>query len=87
MWPPQISHRRECVHQGLADTGPGTSIVFSFWKTTLDLVGQLLAARGLGFYMIHGSLPLSERRRILDGFRSAGNAHILLMTLGTGAVG
>lgn len=72
---------------GLADTGPGTSIVFSFWKTTLDLVGQLLAARGLGFYMIHGSLPLSERRRILDGFRSEGNAHILLMTLGTGAVG
>ncbi|KAK2605749.1 hypothetical protein N8I77_008564 [Diaporthe amygdali] len=35
------------------------SIVFSFWKTSLDLVGQLLAARGLGFYMIHGSLPLS----------------------------
>lgn len=65
----------------------GTSIVFSFWKTTLDLVGQLLEARGLGFYMIHGSLPLNERRRILDGFRSAGNAHILLMTLGTGAVG
>ncbi|KAL2281018.1 hypothetical protein FJTKL_12130 [Diaporthe vaccinii] len=63
------------------------SIVFSFWKSTLDLVGQLLAARGLEFYMIHGSLPLNERRRILDGFRSAGNAHILLMTLGTGAVG
>lgn len=72
---------------GLADTCPGNSIVFSFWKSTLDLVGQLLTARGLGFYMIHGSLPLNERRRILDGFRSAGNAHILLMTLGTGAVG
>lgn len=72
---------------GLADKVIDTSIVFSFWKTTLELVGQLLAARGLGFYMIHGSLPLNERRRILDGFRSDGNAHILLMTLGTGAVG
>lgn len=72
---------------GLADIGFDISIVFSFWKTTLDIVGQLLEARGLGFHMIHGSLPLNERRRILDGFRSAGNAHILLMTLGTGAVG
>lgn len=71
----------------LADIILGTSIVFSSWKTTLDLVAHILAHRGLKFYMIHGSLPLNKRRRILDGFRSAGNAHILLMTLGTGAVG
>ncbi|KAG8156420.1 hypothetical protein KVR01_013761 [Diaporthe batatas] len=63
------------------------SIVFSFWKTTLDLVSQLLEAQGLGCFMIHGSLPLSQRRQILDRFRSTDDAHILLMTLGTGAVG
>lgn len=86
MWP-QIETHTEVRQADLADADPGNSIVFSFWKTTLDLVGRLLAAQGLGYYMIHGSLPLHERRRILDGFRSTGNAHILLMTLGTGAVG
>ncbi|KAI1772543.1 SNF2 family N-terminal domain-containing protein [Hypoxylon cercidicola] len=63
------------------------SIVFSSWKKTLDLVGELLSYKGLKYYCIHGALPLSERLRILHGFKSQAGANILLMTLGTGAVG
>lgn len=55
--------------------------------TGSSIKGILKSMREVGFYMIHGSLLLNERRRILDGFRSAGNPHIPLMTLGTGAVG
>jgi SWI/SNF-related matrix-associated actin-dependent regulator of chromatin subfamily A3 len=37
--------------------------------------------------MIDGSLPLTERIKVLKEFRSPDGANILLMTLGTGAVG
>ncbi|KAK8044967.1 hypothetical protein PG993_004991 [Apiospora rasikravindrae] len=63
------------------------SIVFSSWTKTLKLVCQLLECRGLSYYLVHGGLPLSERHRRLDAFQSPNEANILLMTLGTGAVG
>ena len=69
-----------------ADGSP-CSIVFSAWKKTLDLTSQLLSSRGIKCYYIHGSLTLSERHRMLKDFRSIIGANILLMTLGTGAVG
>ncbi|KAI1754866.1 hypothetical protein F4782DRAFT_491817 [Xylaria castorea] len=37
--------------------------------------------------MIDGSLPSAERIKVLRDFRSLNGANILLMTLGTGAVG
>lgn len=63
------------------------SIVFSYWKKTLDLVGDMLRARNLPSYFIHGSVTHSERHQILNNFRSQRGHGILLMTLGTGAVG
>ncbi|KAI9150829.1 matrix-associated actin-dependent regulator [Paramyrothecium foliicola] len=63
------------------------SIVFSCWKKTLNIVSKLLTANGLGHYVIDGSLPNSERVEILNNFRAPTGANILLMTLGTGAVG
>ncbi|KAK0669910.1 SNF2 family N-terminal domain-containing protein [Cercophora samala] len=63
------------------------SIVFSSWKKTLGLIGELLTSHGIPFYCIQGSLSLGERIRILQAFRSSAGANILLMTLGTGAVG
>lgn len=63
------------------------SIVFSCWKKTLNLVGELLHSHAIRYDMIDGSLPLTERIRVLKDFRSPGGANILLMTLGTGAVG
>lgn len=37
--------------------------------------------------MIDGSLPLTERSKVLNDFQSLTGINILLMTLGTGAVG
>ena len=61
--------------------------MFSCWKKTLRLVGDLLAHYSIRYDMIDGSLPLNERLKVLKDFRSSGGANILLMTLGTGAVG
>ncbi|KAI8630497.1 SNF2 family N-terminal domain-containing protein [Xylariaceae sp. FL1651] len=63
------------------------SIVFSCWKKTLDLAGGLLQSQGIPYNMINGSLSLAERVKVLKDFRSPRGANVLLMTLGTGAVG
>ncbi|KAK4196327.1 SNF2 family N-terminal domain-containing protein [Triangularia verruculosa] len=63
------------------------SIVFSSWKKTLSLIGEMLTNDDIPFYCIHGSLSLGERIRILQDFRSPTGVNVLLMTLGTGAVG
>ncbi|KAF2807331.1 uncharacterized protein BDZ99DRAFT_447702 [Mytilinidion resinicola] len=63
------------------------SIVFSSWKKTLGVVGKLLDMHGIRYDMIDGTLSLRKRIKVLKDFRSSDGANILLMTLGTGAVG
>ncbi|KAK5050382.1 hypothetical protein LTR84_003663 [Exophiala bonariae] len=63
------------------------SIVFSFWKKTLDIVGALLDKQSLPYMRIDGSVPLAQRKQILAQFQTAEQGMVLLMTLGTGAVG
>ena len=63
------------------------SIVFSSWKKTLVLAGELLSYNSIQYSIIDGSLTLTERLNILKDFRSPNGTNILLMTLGTGAVG
>lgn len=62
-------------------------IVFSSWKKTLDLAAVLLNSTGLRYDFIHGGLALKKRLKVLEEFRSPTGPNILLMTLGTGAVG
>lgn len=63
------------------------SIVFSAWKKTLDRVSGLLQSRGIEYKVIDGSLSLTKRREHLQEFKSPLGPNVLLMTLGTGAVG
>ncbi|KAI2626751.1 SNF2 family N-terminal domain-containing protein [Hypoxylon sp. NC1633] len=82
-WPTKLRAFLEDIQQ----QATRKSIVFSSWKKTLDLVGDPLKSNNLLHYTIHGSLSLEERRRVLREFQAHGRANILLMTLGTGAVG
>ncbi|KAF2174679.1 hypothetical protein K469DRAFT_772288 [Zopfia rhizophila CBS 207.26] len=66
--------------------GKGKSVVFSFWKKSLDIVGALLASRRIPFLRVDGSLQFSKRKTVLDHFQKD-DIPVLLMTLGTGAVG
>ncbi|KAG4264839.1 hypothetical protein FPRO03_00123 [Fusarium proliferatum] len=63
------------------------SIVFSCWKKTLFLISNLLSHHAIRYGMIHGSRTLAERTKTLKDFQSNTGPTILLMTLGTGAVG
>ncbi|KAF5652542.1 DNA repair and recombination RAD5C [Fusarium sp. NRRL 25303] len=63
------------------------SIVFSCWKKTLFLVSNLLSHHSIRHGIIHGSRTLAERTKTLKEFQSKTGPTVLLMTLGTGAVG
>lgn len=63
------------------------SIVFSSWKTSLDIVTAFLQRKRIPFNLVRGAMKMRERRDELNQLRHDERARILLMTLGTGAVG
>ncbi|KAJ6016750.1 hypothetical protein N7451_000129 [Penicillium sp. IBT 35674x] len=67
-------------------TGKASGIVFSSWKKSLNLVAEMLTSQGIAYSMIDGSLPLSRRIAELKTYEEP-DTNVLLMTLGTGAVG
>ncbi|KAJ5501630.1 Helicase C-terminal [Penicillium expansum] len=62
-------------------------VVFSSWKKTLYIVAELLSSNGIKYSMIEGSLSLSKRLQELQRYQNQKETNVLLMTLGTGAVG
>ncbi|CAG9945357.1 unnamed protein product [Clonostachys rosea f. rosea IK726] len=63
------------------------SIVFSFWRQSLDVVGRLLAEHNITYCRVDGLLKPAHRKKVLEEFCSENSPRVLLMTLGTGAVG
>ena len=63
------------------------NIIFSFWKKTLHIIASLFTHRGLPFVLIDGSVALADRTKSLTRFKNDPSIPVLLMTLGTGAVG
>ena len=47
----------------------------------------MLEENKIPYYRIDGSLKITERREVLTHFQSSKDTGVLLMTLGTGAVG
>ncbi|KAJ5968430.1 hypothetical protein N7501_004678, partial [Penicillium viridicatum] len=62
-------------------------VVFSSWKKTICIVAALLSSNGIKYSMIEGSLSLSRRLQELERYQDHKETNVLLMTLGTGAVG
>ncbi|KAI1145587.1 hypothetical protein F4825DRAFT_473811 [Nemania diffusa] len=67
--------------------GHDKSIVFSFWKRSLDLVEKALIEQGITFGRVDGTSHLSKRREVLACFQENPSIRVLLMTIGTGAIG
>ncbi|KAI1871349.1 uncharacterized protein JN550_004794 [Neoarthrinium moseri] len=63
------------------------SIVFSFWRRSLNLVSKLFRNEGIDFRRVDGDIKTSARRHIFNEFRDNPSVRVLLMTIGTGAVG
>lgn len=63
------------------------SIVFSYWKQSLNCVGRLLQEHGIVFCRVDGDLRVPDRKMKLKKFREDPSIRVLLMTLSTGGVG
>lgn len=83
----QYPSKLQALLSDIRQSSTHKSIVFSCWKKTLNLVQELLNFSNIRCVMVDGSLPLAQRLKVLKEFRSPTGANILLMTLGTGAVG
>lgn len=63
------------------------SIVFSFWKSTLDLTRAALSDEGINCLQVDGKAPHKRRGEILQEFTTGNVARVLLLSLSCGAVG
>ncbi|GKZ73596.1 hypothetical protein AnigIFM50267_010526 [Aspergillus niger] len=63
------------------------SIVFSFWRQSLDVLGGMFDQNGISFCRVDGIMSPMKRQTMLEEFQSNSAVRVLLMTIGTGAVG
>ncbi|KAK3342074.1 SNF2 family N-terminal domain-containing protein [Lasiosphaeria hispida] len=63
------------------------SIVFSFWRRSLDLLGELFHDEDVVFGRVDGSVDPAQRKKVLADFHNDPSMRVLLMTIGTGAIG
>jgi SWI/SNF-related matrix-associated actin-dependent regulator of chromatin subfamily A3 len=64
----------------------GKSIVFSFWRKTLDLIEVELNTNRLPSVRMDGTVSIRDRQRVISEFENT-PVPILLMTTGTGSQG
>ncbi|PWY71402.1 helicase [Aspergillus eucalypticola CBS 122712] len=62
-------------------------IVFSAWTKSLDIMAELLRQYDITFARVDGSMSFSQRQQASQSFKTNSDVNILLMTIGTGAVG
>ncbi|ETS82745.1 hypothetical protein PFICI_04621 [Pestalotiopsis fici W106-1] len=63
------------------------SIVFSFWKSTLDIARTVLNEAGIACVQIDGKVKPKNRKIIFEKFQTDETTRILLLSLSCGAVG
>ncbi|KAF3058712.1 putative SWI/SNF-related matrix-associated actin-dependent regulator of chromatin subfamily A member 3-like 2 [Daldinia childiae] len=63
------------------------SIVFSYWTSTLDILRWLFEQAGISCRQVDGKVGPIERSIRLRAFKEDPRVHVLLMSIGTGAVG
>jgi len=63
------------------------SLVFTSWRTTLDILANVLTDKGIPWLRIDGRVSFSGRLEILSKFREDPDIPVLLMSIESGAVG
>ncbi|KPM37325.1 hypothetical protein AK830_g9236 [Neonectria ditissima] len=63
------------------------SIVFSTWRTTLDVLEVGLNEASITTLRFDGKVPQKDRKNVIDRFRKDPSVRVLLLTLSCGAVG
>ncbi|KAJ5802175.1 uncharacterized protein N7503_004625 [Penicillium pulvis] len=67
--------------------GEEKSIVFSFWRRSLDLVGRMFDEEAIAYCRVDGAIHALQRKKILQQFQEDSSKRVLLITQGTGSVG
>ena len=80
---------RLCADMEEIAASGGKAILFSQWTRTLDWIDNQIRERveNCNPLIYHGGVPTKQREPILDRFKHDPDAHLLLMSYGTGAVG
>ncbi|KAJ5338183.1 hypothetical protein N7452_004911 [Penicillium brevicompactum] len=63
------------------------SIVFSYWRRSLDLVGRLFDEQAIAYCRVDGTIHSTQRKKVLQQFHEDPLTRVLLITQGTGSVG
>ncbi|CAG7998711.1 unnamed protein product [Penicillium salamii] len=63
------------------------SIVISYWRRSLDLVGYLFDKEAIAYCRVDGAVHSAHRKKVLQQFHDDPSIRVLLITQGTGAVG
>lgn len=64
-----------------------SSVVFSTWRTTLDVVETGLRAAAIPFVRFDGKVPQKDRQAVIDRFRTDPSIKVVMLTLACGATG
>ena len=62
-------------------------MIFSFWTTTLDLVGKALEDLEIPYVRIDGRVPGSKRQEAIASFKNDSTIRALLISLKCGSNG
>ncbi|KAI8652051.1 hypothetical protein NCS56_01421900 [Fusarium sp. Ph1] len=84
------STKLSAVVQNIEEASPGSkNIVFTAWRSTLDLLERMLARHGIQCRRIDGRVSISDRTQRLSEFQfdPDNNIPVLLLSIETGAVG
>ena len=65
----------------------GFSIIFSFWTSTLDVVGTALDELQLTYARVDGTMSSKKRQQALDSFMEDSRIRSILISIGCGANG
>ena len=76
---PKLDELAELLRD-LLEAGPHKVVVFSQWEQMLRQAAVVVAARGVGFTMLHGNVPGKERRGLLEKFRDDPDCRVFLST-------
>lgn len=69
------------------DANGERSVIFTYWISTLDIIERIFQQKAISFRRIDGTLSTPQRTERLSHFHQDSSVRILMMTLGTGAVG
>jgi SNF2 family DNA or RNA helicase len=82
------SVKTEVLLKELANLGNHKVLIFSQFKSMLDLLAKSFTQKGLNYYQLDGSTPAKKQSEMIDNFQAEGNTvNLFLISLKAGNAG